>query len=482
METDSYETHEFKGNRYDLWMVLTDEVKRKGPYKKQAWCRCDCGNEKWVRIDNLKAKTKSPKSCGCHNNKMTSERNLKPILPKYSKLTPIIPHQIKKSGKYNNRTILCKCDCGQSEDRYYRITSLRSGESKSCGCVQLEKAKSPILEKYGRLTPIIPHQIDRTKKTNHILCSCSCGKSPPRYYSLQSLRRGYTKSCGCFLSESVSSRMSLDLGGQVFNDFKVLKFSDTQNKQGCVWDVECLKCGSNHLFTSGQLRNGSVSCCGGRVYRIINDAGVTIYIGQTTNSLSYRLNDHVKNKNSIIRKYIKKTNSQVQIEEITQTENQNDLLTLEREYIKNFNGPLLNHNHNNWFLRNSKESWVKIPDNHIESSPHNISISNPSFIKDPENGYVYGIYNGSVLIYIGQTQFLDLNDRLYQHLHDNGVVKKYYDYTGANLSIRLLDKTHLDKLLELEKAIIIEHEDIPLLNQVHSKNRYILPDQKVSFY
>lgn len=79
--------------------------------------------------------------------------------------------------------------------------SLKSGKSKSCGCLQKESSKKlrkplPNGTKYGKLTVI---GIDEEKYKSHRetwhICKCECGNvfSFPR----SALVRGHTKSCGC---------------------------------------------------------------------------------------------------------------------------------------------------------------------------------------------------------------------------------------------------------------------------------------------
>lgn len=54
--------------RYGRLIAFTDKIERRRVGKQQSlrifmWCRCDCGNEKWVRKDYLEKG--STLSCGC---------------------------------------------------------------------------------------------------------------------------------------------------------------------------------------------------------------------------------------------------------------------------------------------------------------------------------------------------------------------------------------------------------------------------------
>ena len=54
-------------------------------------------------------------------------------------------------------------------------------------------------------------------------CRCSCGKSNTIIVSGISLRTGKTKSCGCLQKEITSNRSFIDLTGQKFNHLTVIK-------------------------------------------------------------------------------------------------------------------------------------------------------------------------------------------------------------------------------------------------------------------
>ncbi len=102
-------------------------VKRVGTdkHKNALWlCRCDCGNEKITTCNNIRRKNLL--SCGCMSwNDIAGKR--------FGRLTVI-----ERYGVNNHRNITwkCICDCGNVviEDG----SSLRSGHTKSCGCLMTE--------------------------------------------------------------------------------------------------------------------------------------------------------------------------------------------------------------------------------------------------------------------------------------------------------------------------------------------------------
>lgn len=55
---------------------------------------------------------------------------------RYGRLT--ISHEIEK--RFNKRYFICVCDCGNKKD--YRLISLLSGKTKSCGCLRDEQNRT----------------------------------------------------------------------------------------------------------------------------------------------------------------------------------------------------------------------------------------------------------------------------------------------------------------------------------------------------
>lgn len=97
----------------------------------------------------------------------------------------------------------CVCDCGK--ESIVSTSALRSGDTKSCGCLQRERAHEASFidisgNRYGRLVAINP-----IRKNNGIywVCKCDCGNTTE--VLPQHLNRGLIRSCGC-LRKDVSSK------------------------------------------------------------------------------------------------------------------------------------------------------------------------------------------------------------------------------------------------------------------------------------
>lgn len=121
-----------------------------------------------------------------------------------------------KSGQYSTYWI-CECFCGNRFEA--NSQSIRKGKIKSCGCYydfDLSKQKRHIGEKYNRLTIIdyIPKEERKNVQYNY-LCKCDCGNIIPA--SINRLKNGHTKSCGCLKDEVKQNIGSLNRKYKISN-------------------------------------------------------------------------------------------------------------------------------------------------------------------------------------------------------------------------------------------------------------------------
>lgn len=101
-----------------------------------------------------------------------------------------------KSGKYKGKLVKfrffkCQCDCGKINT--IRASHLISGESNSCrNCAKREEIIPGTV--FGKLTILYEVEFD---KYNHrcFKCRCECGNE--KLVSLQDLKSGKVRSCGC---------------------------------------------------------------------------------------------------------------------------------------------------------------------------------------------------------------------------------------------------------------------------------------------
>ena len=174
------------GQRFGRLTVLekTDKVF----HRYIVWhCKCDCGNE----IDVPSSYLQSGKviSCGClRSEKYKGMR--------FGKLT-VVGQTNEKD--YNGYFLWeCKCDCGNIIKT--RMSSLRNGNTKSCGCIRSENL---VGQRFGRLTVL--EKTDK-RKNRYIIWKCKCDCGNITYVDTGNLKKGKTRSCGCIKREILRER------------------------------------------------------------------------------------------------------------------------------------------------------------------------------------------------------------------------------------------------------------------------------------
>lgn len=160
----------------------------------------------------------------CNIQKKYAEASLKDILKNHRRCE-CVKSNIKINDVFGKLTVLkrdittqkkglywiCQCECGNKTSVY--STSLKNGNTKSCGCLaketglnkwnieQSEKAKIPIGTKFGKLTVIedlgFREQI-KGHRRRWYKCKCDCGNIHDVQGNL--LKQGLTISCGQCLS------------------------------------------------------------------------------------------------------------------------------------------------------------------------------------------------------------------------------------------------------------------------------------------
>ena len=114
--------------------------------------------------------------------------------------------------------------------------------------------------RYGRLTVI--ERVKNVKKPERAVwrCLCDCGKetSVPGV----SLRSGATKSCGCLQKERSSQKNTVDMTGQVFGKLTVLhREGSDEIGRYALWQCQC-ECGLMTTVQGKNLRSGHSHSCG----------------------------------------------------------------------------------------------------------------------------------------------------------------------------------------------------------------------------
>lgn len=156
---------------------------------------------------------------------------------------------------------MCQCEC--SNLKSVSRATLRSGKTKSCGCLQRENTskantKDLVGQRFGRLT-VIERDTTKTGGNAYWLCKCDCGN--PKLISVSSSHLGKsTLSCGCLQKERTSEARLIDLTGQKFGKLTVLE-RDSQISYPTHWLCKC-ECGSVVSIPASNLKIGKTESCG----------------------------------------------------------------------------------------------------------------------------------------------------------------------------------------------------------------------------
>ena len=171
---------------------------------------------------------------------------------------------IEEAPSKNNRAYWkCLCDCGN--EKIICGKDLRSGNTKSCGCLQKDKlrersSKDLSNQKFGKLTAL---KTEKSEKNNRIwLCQCECGKLVE--VRANSLLSGNTKSCGCLKKEVNAEKginQIIDLTNKKFNFLLVIGKSKKKTHYGQYWLCKC-DCGNEIEVLGTNLTHNRVLSCG----------------------------------------------------------------------------------------------------------------------------------------------------------------------------------------------------------------------------
>lgn len=126
----------------------------------------------------------------------------------------------------------------------------------------MSKTINEIGNKYGKLTVI--QEVKMLNKSGaYWECQCECGNKI--IVRGADLRRGHTKSCGCFQKEKTSKASTKNLIGQTIGNFTVLEsiIGVKYNGPSHSWRCRCNLCGREDVIISTHniYRQYSCGCC-----------------------------------------------------------------------------------------------------------------------------------------------------------------------------------------------------------------------------
>lgn len=184
-------------------------------------------------------------------------------LMNFGSLTALFP--VKIQGEYNGVLWLCACRCGNVVVR--RVSSLRNGTTRSCGCeryrqareTKFEKHRKNIGKRFGKLVVLDIVDAPDGLKNNRVYYKCLCDCGQIVIIRSTDVISGKTTSCGCAKKDAQQRRRE-DLTGRRFGKLVVIEFAYIRNEI-TYWRCIC-DCGCETYVRGADLLNGHTSSCG----------------------------------------------------------------------------------------------------------------------------------------------------------------------------------------------------------------------------
>lgn len=154
----------------------------------------------------------------------------------------------------------CLCDCGKVKE--ISGVSLRTGNTKSCGCLAKEIAteQAKLLQednmknlsnnRFGKLVALHPTE---KRQSSFVVWKCECDCGEIAYISSRNLISGNTKSCGCTQKNN--------LKGKKFGMLTCLEPTEERRNRSILWKCKC-DCGKVILMQGDYLKEHRFSSCG----------------------------------------------------------------------------------------------------------------------------------------------------------------------------------------------------------------------------
>ena len=131
--------------RFNRLLVIErdeDYIQSNGRHRVRWKCLCDCGNTKSILVDNLKRGL--TESCGCLHSEISSSI-IEDLTGKTFGRLFVLDRGKDVFTRGGNKKISWKCVCECGTNLFVTSGELRSGDTKSCGCLNREKVSERLL-------------------------------------------------------------------------------------------------------------------------------------------------------------------------------------------------------------------------------------------------------------------------------------------------------------------------------------------------
>lgn len=218
------ERDDLTGQKFGKLTVIEFDKSHKGKY--YWWWACECTPEETKSLDAASVKSGNTKSCG----KCITHHPIEDMTgQKFGKLTAVKYDRVKLQSHH----WIWSCECNNIQS--ISVNDVTSGKISSCtDCVL--NVKDITGNKYGKLTAIRFIRQEPSKNNASVwLCKCDCGNNAEITYG--NLRSGNVKSCGC-LNNRKGSKSSIWKGAGVVSSTYYSQIKWSAKQRGIALDVD----------------------------------------------------------------------------------------------------------------------------------------------------------------------------------------------------------------------------------------------------
>ena len=167
---------------------------------------------------------------------------------------------------YRGRKTFCRCVCDCGSEKIIQVDNLKRGNQISCGCMtsyyrSLNNRTNEIGMKYNNLTIV---DIDYSTNPSMAKCVCDCGNTT--YVHKSDVVSGHTKSCGCLQSNKASESNTKDYTGIISESGVELISQSFKNDKGVwIWNCKCPICGNIFQALPAKVISNHTTSCGCKI-------------------------------------------------------------------------------------------------------------------------------------------------------------------------------------------------------------------------
>lgn len=227
------DVEDLTGQKFDRLIVLgldREYEKMQTNYNRKWICKCECGVIKSIFANALRSGR--TKSCGCFNKETTAQRNHQRVENlvgnKYGKLT--VMEMFQQNGR---KMCKCLCDCGNQtivESGNLKRGNTQSCGCLQKEVMQKIRFVDETGNKYGKLAVLRQEGWMDARREALWLCQCECGNTT--IVQGGNLRSGNTKSCGCIKSSYGEEAVEKLLKDNKIPYLREYEFSDLLSEKG----------------------------------------------------------------------------------------------------------------------------------------------------------------------------------------------------------------------------------------------------------